>query len=62
MNEEARLMVGLTKSQCKNIVDFIEVYLIDAIRNDHEIDNLNWIEDMLNARNILREATRAWNA
>lgn len=56
MNEEAKLLVGLTKSQCKNIVDFIETNLIDAIRNDDGIDNIDWIEDMLNARNILREA------
>lgn len=55
MKEEAKLMVGLIKSQCKNIVEFIEIYLIDAIRNDDEIDNIDWIEDMLNARNILRE-------
>lgn len=56
MKEEAKLMVGLTKSQCKNIVEFIEIHLIDSIRTDDEIDNIDWIEDMLNARNILREA------
>lgn len=56
MNNEAKLMVGLTKFQCKNIVEFIEIYLIDSIRNDDEIDNIDWIEDMLAARNILREA------
>lgn len=56
MNEKPKLMVALTKSQCKDIVDFIEIYLIDMIRNDDGIDNIDWIEDMLNARNILREA------
>lgn len=58
MNEGAKLMVALTKSQCKNIVDFIETNLIDAIRNDDGIDNIDWIEDMLNLRNTLREAVR----
>lgn len=58
MNEEARLMVALTKYQCKNIIDFIETNLIDAIRNDDGIDSVDWIEDMLNLRNTLREAVR----
>lgn len=56
MNEEAKLLVGLTKSQCRNVAEFIEFYLIECIRDDTSIDNIEWIESMLDARNILKEA------
>lgn len=36
-----------TKSECSNIVDFIELNLFDIIRNDNEIDNLEWLRSML---------------
>ena len=44
MKEEARLMIGLTKAQCRNVAEFIEFYLIECIRDDTSIDNIEWIE------------------
>lgn len=50
------MKVELTKSQCNNLAEFIELYLVDAIRNDPEIDNLDYLRDMLNAEEALRKA------
>ena len=33
-------MVELTRSQCKNIAELIELNIFDYIRNDTEIDNM----------------------
>ena len=54
--EESNLCaVYLTKSQCQNVADFIEVHLIDAIRNDVDIDNIAWVKDMILAMEVLKK-------
>ena len=52
---DGRIAVRLTKSQCVNVAEFIEIHLLDAIRNDTEIDNIGWIEDMIGAMRVLEE-------
>lgn len=51
--------VELTKSQCENLAFFIEMNLLEEIRNDLDIDNLNWLRDMLDAHKILEEAAKS---
>ena len=41
------MIIDLTESQCKNLCDFIEVNIFEYIRNDTEIDNINWLIDMM---------------
>lgn len=48
-------MVDLTRSQCENIADFIELNIFDFIRNDIEIDNMDWLCDMADAWKKLKE-------
>jgi hypothetical protein len=48
--------VALTKSQCKNLADFIEFYFIQSIRDDTDIDNINYLVDMCAAYKVLRES------
>lgn len=50
------LKVYLTRSQCHNMAEFINMYLLHAIRQDEGIDNLNWLRDMLDARDTLEQA------
>ena len=50
------MVVELTKSQVKNIADFIEFNLLNVIRNDDDIDNILWVNDMCEAYVKLREA------
>ena len=44
------MKVELTKDECVNVADFIEIHLLDAIRRDADIDNLKWVESILNAK------------
>ena len=50
------MKVELTKSQCNNLAEFIELNLLDSIRNDPDMDNLDYLRDMLNAEEALRKA------
>ena len=37
------MKVELTREECIAIHDFIELNLFENIRNDNEIDNMNWL-------------------
>lgn len=50
------MKVDLTKEQCMSLVEFIDLYLLDAIRKDPYIDNLRWVENMIAAKNALDKA------
>ena len=52
------ISVCLTKSQCKNVAEFIESHLLDAIRDDMDVDNIDWVEDMIVAMRKLEGAGR----
>lgn len=41
-------MVKITSSEAASLRDFIEFNLIDAIRNDADIDSLLWVYNILN--------------
>jgi len=50
-------MVELSKTQCKNLADFIDLYLLTEIRDNDELDNLDYLRDMLDAQDRLKEAS-----
>lgn len=50
------ITIQLTKSQCRNVADFIEFGLIEHIRNDPDLDNVLWIADMIEAWKTLEKA------
>lgn len=50
------MKVELTKDQCQAVAEFIDMNLIDVIRNDTDIDNLRWVAAMLDAKNALEKA------
>jgi hypothetical protein len=41
-------MVKITSKEATSLRDFIEFNLLDAIRNDVEIDSLLWVYNILN--------------
>ena len=47
--------IQLTESQCQNVADFIEHHLLDVIRNDTDIDNVEWVSEMISAMHTLRK-------
>ena len=54
MNNKKTLHVEFTKSQIDSLVEFIELFFIDSIRNDEEVDNIDYIIDMMEALKKLR--------
>lgn len=43
------MKIELTKGQCESLADFISLNLMDVIRRDEDIDNLNYVRNLLNA-------------
>lgn len=41
-------MIKITSNEATSLRDFIEFNLLDAIRNDVEIDSLLWVYNILN--------------
>lgn len=56
------MKVELTATQCRNVAEFIERKIFDEIRNDVDIDNIEWLRDMLDTEKTLREAAGDENA
>ena len=50
------MKIELTKSQCNNVADFSEIYIFQAIRDDPDMDNIEYLRDMLDAEKALRKA------
>lgn len=50
------MKVELTKEQCVNLAEFIEMHIFEAIRDDVDIDNIEWLRDMLDAQKAFNEA------
>lgn len=53
--------IELTKGQCESLSEFIEMNLLDVIRKDVDIDNLNWVRNILDAQKIFEEVARSEN-
>ena len=39
--------ITLTKDEAISLADFLEIHLIDDIRNDTDIDSLEWLANMI---------------
>lgn len=55
--------IPFTLDECKNLAEHIELTLFETIRNDPEIDNIEWLVSIMsaytklvNAAEILKEA------
>ena len=52
------MKVELTKGQCESLADFISMNLLEIIRNDTDIDNLNYVRNLLNALEMFEQAAQ----
>lgn len=50
------MKIELSKSQITNLANFIQFNFIEEIRNNDDIDNINYLVDMCDAYVVLREA------
>lgn len=46
--------IEVTKDQCESVIDFIETNLLDVIRQDDSIDNIDWVVNILAVRNAMK--------
>lgn len=53
------MIEGFTKSQVYNLIEFIELNFIDVVRNDTDIDNIDYVVDMMDALTKLRQTRSA---
>ncbi len=53
------MIEGLTKSQVENLIEFIEFNFIDDIRRNTDIDNIDYVIDMMDALVKLRKTYKA---
>ena len=40
-------MIEITKDEAESLVDFIEMNIFDIIRNDPDIDSIEWLENIM---------------
>lgn len=52
------MTIELTASQCENLADFIDIWLLEDIRTDKDMDNLDYLRDMLDAQKKFAEAVK----
>ena len=50
------MKVELTKAQCESLIDYIEINLFDVIRNDTDIDSIEWLQNLLDAKRAFEKA------
>ena len=50
------MKIDMTKGQCESLLDYIELNLIDVIRTDTDIDSLEWVKNILAARDAFKKA------
>ena len=50
--------VILTKDEAECLYDFLEIHLIDDIREDLDIDNMTWLAHIMNIWQKCREVTK----
>lgn len=49
MQSDTKPVVGLTKKEAYAVAEFIDCNLFENIRNDTDIDSMEWLRSMLHA-------------
>ena len=48
-------MIEITKDEAESLLDFIEVSFFDTIRNDEDVDNLEWAMNIMSVYKKCKE-------
>lgn len=48
-------MVELNKEQCESLLELIEINLFDIIRNDPDVDSMDWLVDIVGAYKAIKD-------
>ena len=50
--------LNIDKRTCRNIADFLELYFFQNIRDDEEMDNIEYVRDLINAIDELKRVSK----
>lgn len=50
--------LNIDKATCRNIADFIEIYFFQNIRDDVDMDNIEYVRSLINAIDELRRVSK----
>ena len=50
--------LNFDKDTCKNVAEFLEVYFFQNIRDDEDIDNIEYVRSLINAIDELKRASK----
>lgn len=53
--EEVEGMIEITQSQAESLLDFIEVHFLSSLRNDVDIDNMQYVANICDIWKMLNE-------
>lgn len=58
MTDKKTFNIELTESQCIDLAQFIEFNIFNFIRDDEEIDNIDWLTDIIDTYKKIKECTK----
>ena len=50
--------LNINKDDCKNIADFLEIYFFQNIRDDVDMDNIEYVRGLINAIDELKRVAK----
>jgi hypothetical protein len=51
--------LNIEKHTCKNIADFLEIYFFQNIRDDEDMDNIEYVRSLINAIDELNRVAKS---
>lgn len=51
---DTNVTISLTKTQIDNLIEFFDICFIDSIRNDGDLDNMDYLCNMMDIYNKLK--------
>lgn len=52
------ITLNMSKADCKNVADFLELYFFQNLHDDPDIDNIEYIRSLLNSMDELNKAAK----
>lgn len=50
--------LNISKSTCQNIADFLDIYFFQNIRDDEDMDNIEYLHDLIHAIHELNRVAK----
>ena len=50
--------LNFDRDTCKNVADFLELYFFQNIRDDEDMDNIEYVRSLINAIDELRRVSK----